>query len=172
MISQHADSPGAPGECEEKGIPNVSYNVQLRTECPNTYTAYSRINWAPYYEEVVNSMFEGRAIKGEVNNNYTGTLLTDSVQYDVVNDADKVLCEGVKAELIAGTRKVFDCANFTVNGEHLTSYLADVDDMGDYKPETEVIKHEGDKYWFDESGSRSAPYFDIRIDGITELNNK
>ena len=172
LISQHADSPGAPGECEIKGIPNVSYNVQLRTECPNTYTAYSRINWAPYYEEVVNSMFEGRAIKGEVNNNFTGTLLTNSVQYDVVNEADKLVCEGVKAELIAGTRRVFDCANFTVNGQHLTSYEADVDDMGDFVPETNVIRSEGGITFFDESALRSAPYFDIRIDGITELNNK
>lgn len=171
LVSQHADSPGAPGVCEEKGVPNVCYNVQLRTECPKTYTAYSRINWAPYYQEVVNSMFENRAIKGEVNNNYTGTILTDSVQYDVVDEADKLLCEAVKAELLAGTRKVFDCANFTVKGEHLTTYKADVDDMGDYVPETEVIKNEGGKYFFDESALRSAPYFDIRIDGIKELNN-
>lgn len=171
LVSQHADSPGAPGVCEEKGVPNVCYNVQLRTECPKTYTAYSRINWAPYYQEVVNSMFENRAIKGEVNNNYTGTILTDSVQYDVVDEADKLLCEAVKAELLAGTRKVFDCANFTVKGEHLTTYKADVDDMGDYVPETEVIKNEGGKYFFDESALRSAPYFNIRIDGIKELNN-
>lgn len=171
LVSQHADSPGAPGVCEEKGVPNVCYNVQLRTECPKTYTAYSRINWAPYYQEVVNSMFENRAIKGEVNNNYTGTILTDSVQYDVVDEADKLLCEAVKAELLAGTRKVFDCANFTVKGEHLTTYKADVDDMGDFVPETEVIKNEGGKYFFDESALRSAPYFDIRIDGINELNN-
>ena len=116
-------------------------------------------------------MFEGRAIAGEVNNNYTGTLLTDSVQYDVVNAADKLICEGIKAELISGSRKVFDCANFTVNGQHLTSYLADVDDMGDFVPETNVIKTENGKTFFDESALRSAPYFDIRIDGIKELNN-
>ena len=55
-----------------------------------------------------------------------------------------------------------------VNGEKLTSYLADVDDFGDYAPETEVIK---DGY-FHESEYRSAPYFDLRIDGITLLNEK
>ena len=68
-----------------------------------------------------------------------------------------------------GKLHVFDCSTFTVNGEHLTSYKADVDDMGDYVPETQVIKHEGDKYFFDESALRSAPYFDINIDGITKL---
>ena len=58
---------------------------------------------------------------------------------------------------------------FTVNGEHLTEYLADVDDAGDYKPETNVIKTENGVTFFDESANRSAPYFDIRIDGITEV---
>ena len=37
--------------------------------------------------------------------------------------------------------------------------------MGDYKGETEAIKNGA----FAESSDRSAPYFDLRIDGITEL---
>ena len=170
LISQHADSMGAPGECESLGIPNVTYNIPLATECPNTYVGYSKIDWAPYYEAVVNATFEGKAIAGEINNNWTGTLGTGSVVYDAANAEDKAKVEQIKGELINGTRKVFDCANWTVKGEHLTTYLADVDDMGDYKPETEAIKKEGDKYYFDESGLRSAPYFDIAIDGITKLN--
>ena len=177
LLSQHADSMGAPGACEDayndgKGplIPDVSYNVSTQKECPNTYVAFSKINWAPYYEEVVNSMFEGRAIRGEVNNNFTGTIATDSVQYDAADAEIKAQCEVIKQELIAGTRKVFDCAKFTVDGQHLTSYKADVDDMGDFVPETEVIKSEGGLTFFDESSLRSAPYFDITIDGITQLN--
>ena len=42
----------------------------------------------------------------------------------------------------------------------------DVDDMGDFVPETEVI---ADGY-FHESEYRSAPYFDMFIDGITNLD--
>ena len=170
LISQHADSMGAPGECAKNHIPNVTYNIP--TPEYNTYVAFSRINWTPYYETVVNSMFEGKAIQGEVNNNWTGTIGTGSVEYGVADntpEADKLILEGLKAELVAGTRKVFDCATFTVNGEHLTSYEADVDDLGDYAPETQVIKQEGDKYYFNESALRSAPYFDINIDGITKL---
>lgn len=72
----------------------------------------------------------------------------------------------VQAKLESGELHVFDTATFTVGGEKLTSYLADVDDMGDYVKETEVIK---DGY-FHESEYRSAPYFDIQIDGITFLN--
>ncbi len=170
IISQHADSMGAPGECEEKNVPNVTYNIPTGTECPKTYVAYSKIDWAPYYCAVVNSMFDGKAIEGEVNNNWTGTIGTESVIYDSANAEDKVTLERVKGELIARTRRVFDCANFTVKGQHLTEYKADVDDMGDYKPDTNVIKTEGGITFFDESSLRSAPYFDVRIDGITELN--
>ena len=61
---------------------------------------------------------------------------------------------------------MFDTSKFTVEGKKLDSYLADVDDMGDYQPETEVIK---DGY-FHESEYRSAPYFDLTIDGITLLD--
>ena len=170
LISQHADSMGAPGECETNKVPNVSYNLELEKECPNTYTAFSKINWAPYYQEVVNSLFEGRAIAGEVNNNYTGTLATGSVQYNAVDAADKAICEQIKGQLEDGSRKVFDCSKFTVNGQHLTSYLADVDDFGDFEHETNVIKTVDGITFFDESALRSAPYFDVDIDGITKLN--
>lgn len=170
LISQHADSMGAPGQCEDMGIPNVTYNVPTGVQCPNTYIAYSKIDWAPYYKAVVNAIYNGTAIENEVNNNWTGNLATGSVIYDAVDATDKAACETVKAELEAKTRRVFDCSKFTVNGAHLTSYEADVDDYGDFAPETEVIKTEGGITFFDESALRSAPYFDVRIDGITELN--
>jgi len=171
LISQHADSMGAPGECEKQGVPNVSYNLALNEDCPNTYVAMSKIDWAPYYENVVSSLYEGKSIAGEVDNNYTGTLKSGSVKYDVADSALKTEVDKVKAELEAGTRKIFDCSTFTVKGEHLTSYKADVIDDGDFSHETEVIKTEGGKTFFDESSFRSAPYFDLSIDGITKLNS-
>ena len=72
----------------------------------------------------------------------------------------------VKKQLEDGTLHVFDTSKFTVNGETLTSYQADVDTDANYTPDTEVI---ADGY-FHESEYRSAPYFDLRIDGITLLN--
>ena len=184
LVSQHADSMGAPGECEKSRVPDVGYNVSTAEQCPNTYVAHSRINWAPYYKAVINSMFDGKAIEGEVNNNWTGTLASGSVEYNVANEADKLVCEGIKAELANGSRKVFDCSKFTVtkgekvntgatvdNDGHLTAYQADVEDMGDYAPDTNVIKSEGGITFFDESANRSAPYFDLTIDGITLLNS-
>ena len=72
----------------------------------------------------------------------------------------------VKAALENGSLHVFDTSFFTVNGEALTSYKADVDTDPDYAPDTEVI---ADGY-FHESEFRSAPYFDLAIDGIERLD--
>ena len=176
LISQHADSMGAPGACEEAKIPNVTYNIETKEKCPNTYLAYSRINWAPYYKAVVNAVYEGKGIAGELNSNWTGTIATGSVEYNVNWDnmasdgalgviADTVLFEAAAAEIIAGTRQVFDCDNFTVKGNKLTSYQADTD--GDFKGDTEVIEKVNGKDVFMESKYCSAPYFDIDIDGIS-----
>ncbi len=167
LISQHADSMGAPGACDEKGVPNVFYNGTTIEECPNTYLVASRINWAPYFEYMVTCVAEGTEIAAD----WTGTLETGSVV--VLDLNDKVAAEGTaeaieaaKAELIAGTVHVFDTSKFTVDGKTVESYLADVDDMGDFVGETEVI---ADGY-FHESEFRSAPCFDLDIDGITILS--
>ena len=101
---------------------------------------------------------------------YVGTLATGSVKLDAVGTCaaagTQEKLDSVKAQLIAGTVKVFDTSKFTVGGVQLESYLADVDDFGDYQPETNVISNG----YFHESEYRSAPYFDLRIDGITEYN--
>ena len=169
LISQHADSMGAPTACETAGIPNVSYNGSTIAACPNTFIVSSRIDWQPYYEYVIKAVQEGKAIEPD----WTGTIATGSVLLTDVNT--DVAAEGtvekiaeVKAGLEDGSIHVFDTAAFTVNGETLTSYLADVDTDPAYEGDTEVIK---DGY-FSESEFRSAPYFDLRIDGITLLDEQ
>ena len=175
LISQHADSMGAPSTCEQAGIPNVTYNIETKDECPNTYLAYSRINWAPYYEAVVNAVYNGKDIDGEVNANWTGTAATGSVEYNVNWDnitADSAKLADYKAKFAAvekdvkekAAAKVFDCSTFKVNGANLTTYLADTD--GDYKGESEAIAEKNGVKFFNESALASAPYFDIDIDGI------
>ena len=189
LISQHADSWGAPGACEnnkedgvDKPIPNVTYNIETKSQCPRSYIAYSRINWAPYYEAVVNAVYAGSSIAGEVKQNWTGTIDSNSVQYNVnwdniTSDATKLAAykeEFGNVETAVknnGAKEVFNCANFTVDGQHLTSKMADVEDAGDYAPETEAIKQDGGVYYYDESAGRSAPYFDVSIDGISLLNS-
>ena len=167
LLSEHADSMGAPTECESNNIPFVFYNGSAADACPNTFIVASRINWAPYMEFAMNCVANGE----EIPYDWTGTIATDSVLLTEINEqaaaagtAEK-LAE-VTAALADGSLKVFDTATFTVNGETLNEYLADVDDMGDFVPETNVI---ADGY-FHESEYRSAPYFDLFIDGITNID--
>ena len=167
LISQHADSMGAPSACEEAGIPNVSYNGSTKDACPTTFIVSSRINWAPYYEYMINQVIKGEAIADD----WTGTLATGSVVLTEVNTqaaaaGTQEAIDAAIAKLKAGEIHVFDTANFTVGGQTLTSYKADVDSDDAFTPDTEVIENG----IFFESKFRSAPYFDITIDGITKLN--
>ena len=167
LISQHADSMGAPTACEQAGVPNVSYNGSTISACPNTYLISSRIDWTPYYEYAIAAVAEGTAIDAD----WTGTLATGSVvltdlNTDVAAEGTQEAIDTAIAALEDGSLHVFDTSTFTVNGETLTSYMADVDTDPDYTPDTEAI---ADGY-FHESEYRSAPYFDLRIDGITLLD--
>ena len=168
LISQHADSLGAPTACELAGVPNVSYNGSTYSAGETTFIVSSAINWAPYFQYIIETVVKGEAIALD----WCGTIATNSVVLSGVNQdvaaegTVEKLNEVIKA-LEAGTLHVFDTASFTVDGKTLTEYLADVD--GDYTGETNVI-HDG---YFDESNAvdfRSAPYFDIIIDGVTNLN--
>ena len=77
--------------------------------------------------------------------------------------------DAVMAGIKDGSIKVFDCSKFTVKGQPLTSYLADVDSDAAFTPDTEVIETVNGITFFNESAKRSAPYFDIIIDGITAV---
>lgn len=65
LISQHADSMGAPTACESAGVPNVSYNGSTVSACPNTFIVSSKIDWAPYFEYIVNCVANGEAIAAD-----------------------------------------------------------------------------------------------------------
>lgn len=169
LISQHADSMGAPTACENAGVPNVSYNGSTVSACPNTFIVSSRINWAPYYEYAIKAVMDGKKIDAD----WTGTLATNSVLLTDVNEkaaapgTQKAIDEA-KAKLEDGFLQVFDTDTFTVDGKKLDSYKADVDTDDKYTPDTEVIEDGA----FKESKFRSAPYFDVKIDGIKLLNEK
>ena len=144
-ISQHADS-----------------------ACPETFISYCKIDWTPYFKDSIVKAAKGEAIPAD----YTGTLETGSVVIDHfgknVAPGTEEAVEAAKADLIAGKLHVFDTKTFTVEGKELTSYMADVDTDEAYEGDHEVISNGA----FNESadGFRSAPYFDLRIDGITLLD--
>ena len=167
LISQHADSMGAPTACEDAGVPNVSYNGSTIDACPNTFIISSRIDWTPYYKLAIEAVMNGEEIPAD----WCGGIEEGSVVLTEVNEQAAAAgtaeaIEEAKAKLVAGELHVFDTSTFTVDGETLTSHMADVDTDDDSTPDTEVIS---DGY-FHESEYRSAPYFDLRIDGITLLD--
>ncbi len=169
LISQHADSMGAPTACENAGVPDVSYNGSTVDACPNTFIVSSRIDWTPYFKYAIDCAMNGK----DIEDDWTGTLQTGSVVLTEVND--KAAAAGtadaiakVEADLKSGAVHVFDINTFTVGGQKLDSYLADIDTDPDYTPDTEVIING----YFNESAFRSAPAFDVQIDGITLLDKK
>ena len=169
LISQHADSMGAPTACETAGVPDVSYNGSTESACPNTFIVSSKINWTPYFTYIIDCVTKGE----EIATDYTGDFSTGSVELTDLGSAaaegTAEAIEAAKAELMDGTLHVFDTTTFTVDGKALDSYEADVDSDPDYTPDHDVIV---DGY-FDESGEgfRSAPFFDVQIDGITLLDS-
>ena len=169
LVSQHADSMGAPTACEKAGVPNVSYNGSTQEACPNTFIVSSRIDWTPYYVYAIKAAQNGEAIDAD----WTGNLETGSVVLTDVNE--EVAAEGtadkiaeVTEQLKSGDIQVFDITTFTVDGKEVDSYKADVDTDADYVKDTEVIENGA----FQESKFRSAPYFDLQIDGIKLLDTK
>ena len=168
LISQHADSMGAPTACEKAGVPDVSYNGSTASACPNTFIVSSRIDWAPYFAYIIDAVANGT----EIATDWVGTLETGSVVLTELGDAaaegtSEAIAEA-EAAMKAGTLHVFDTTTFTVNGETLSSYMADVDTDADYTADTEVII---DGYFAESDADfRSAPYFDLQIDGISLLD--
>ena len=171
LISQHADSMGAPTACENAGIPDISYNGSTVASCPNTFIVASRIDWAPYFQYIIGQKIAGEAIATD----WTGTIETGSVVLTDVNE--KAAAEGTEVALVAavaglaaGEIHVFDTATegfITVDGKPMGE---------DWKPgeATDGAFADGTKIvydgYFHESEYRSAPYFDAWIDGIELLN--
>ncbi len=167
VLSEHADSMGAPTECESKGIPFVFYNGSAKDDCPNTFIVASRINWVPFMQVMIGRV----ATDAKLNADWTGTMEIGSVLLTDINEnvaapgtAEKL--EEVAKGLIDGSIKVFDTKTFTVGGKEVTSVMADINDLGTYTPDTESIVN-GE---FAESEFRSAPSFELDIDGITIID--
>lgn len=159
LISQHADTTGAPTACEAAGVPCVGYNVDMTSVAPNTALTSASIDWGVYYTYAVQCMIDGEDIDVDWCNGFAegADRLTD-LNADVVAEGTEEKVEEVEAAIIDGSLHVFDTSTFTVDGEELTTYVKDGSD-------TDYIS---DGY-FHESEYGSAPAFDIVIDGIDSI---
>ncbi len=166
LISQYSDSMGAPTACETMGVPNVPYNGSTAAPCPETYLISTRINWVPIFNEMITCVQNDRPLDADIG----GSLWNDAVEICElganVADGTAERVEEITDTLSRGVIHVFDTTLFTVNGSWLTSYMADVDYDTAFTPDTQVV----DSFTFYECTYRSAPYFDVEIDGINLLN--
>jgi len=161
VISQHADSPGAPTACEEKGVPNVSYNGSTEGVGPNTYLVNSKINWVPYFKYMITQAMEGK----EIAKDFVGTLQDGSVVISAVSknaaEGTQAAVDTAKAELIAGTRHVFDTTKFTITENGTSGQTAT----------NKIVRGQNvivDGVFVESKVElQSAPYFDLAVDGIT-----
>ena len=157
LISQHADTTGAPTACEAAGVPCVGYNIDMTSVAPNTALTSASMDWGVYYTYAVQCMLDGTAIdtdwcKGFAEGADKITALNDKT----VAEGTEEKVKEVEDAIIDGSLHVFDTSAFTVDGKELDTYK---------KGDTEYIS---DGY-FHESEYGSAPAFDIAIDGITSI---
>lgn len=182
IIGQHADSTGAPTAVEAalaKGTVaySVGYNVDMLPVAPTAALTSPTNIWETYYTELFYNMMNSEPVPEDWAEGFAcdGVSITPLGESCAIGTEEKVA--QVVAGIINGTIKVFDTTTFTVNGEAITTYPVNFSCIdfatGDviYEGDTiDVICEENGITFFNESVYRAAPYFDIRIDGITELN--
>lgn len=158
LISQHADTTGAASACQPAGVPIVGYNISMIETAPDWALTSASISWAPYVTYAVQCVLNGE----EIVTDWCGGYNEAANRITELND--KAVAEGtadyvaqVETAIKNGELHVFDTATWTVNGETLTTY------------EKNGVEYISDGY-FHESEYASAPAFDIKIDGITWLN--
>lgn len=180
IIGQHADSTGAPSAVQAamdsgKVAYSVGYNISMLEVAPTAALTSSQNNWSVLYKATLEKFMAGEEIPAD----YATGIKDDAV---MISELGESCAEGTKeavdtvwASIKDGSLKVFDASKFTVGGKAMDSYDVDfsVIDFATgsvvFQGATENVITDGA---FQESVFRSAPYFDLRVDGITELNNK
>ncbi len=171
IISQHADSTGAPAACEAllnsgTTVYSVGYNVDMLSVAPTAALTSCQNDWSVYYTYVFNCIKNGEEVVTDWAKGYSeGAVMISPLGESCADGTAEKVAE-VEAALKDGSRKVFDITTFTVGGETVTTALA-LDTDGDFVPDTGEAIVDGA---FADSTLRSAPYFGLRIDGIKELN--
>ena len=162
LISQHADTTGAPTACEAKGVPCVGYNVDMTAVAPNAALTSAALNWGAFYTMSAKAVKEGKDFEVNWSRGYSDdavfiTPINPKVATADAKDKANAAIEGIKN----GTIKVFDLSTFTIGGKSLDKLIAE---GGDYAKYASYIKNGA----FSEQDGFAAPAFDLRIDGIVE----
>lgn len=178
IIGQHADSTGAPAATQKQKDAgricySVGYNIDMLETAPTAALTSATNVWEVYYEYLFKSMMDGETPATDWSEGYNeGAVAITDLGPEVAEGTAEKVAE-VEAALKDGSLHVFDTSKFTVNGEAVTTAPIDLT-FYDYSTGTPVAVYQGDTEeaitdgYFSESTLRSAPYFSLRIDGITE----
>ena len=169
VVSQHSDSTTPATTCQENGVFHIGYNIDMSDVAPEASIISSTIDWTNYFVYVIETIVNG----GEVEQDYMNHGLKDGdIKLTALNEA--VAAEGTaeaiaeaEAKIKSGELHVFDTSKFTVNGEEVTEAYLDMN--ADFTPDDTNAVFDG---YYHESYFKSAPNFDLRIDGIELLNEK
>lgn len=161
LISQHADTVGAPTACEKAGVPCVGYNISMIEAAPNTALTSASIDWAPYYTYAVKCINEGSDIVADWCQGYNeGADKITELNTAVVAEGTAEKVAEVEAAIKDGSLHVFDTSTFTIGGKTMEEYVA----TDDGKALADYVSNG----YFHESTLASAPAFGVLIDGISE----
>ena len=162
LISQHADTTGAPSACEAHGVPCVGYNVDMTAVAPNCALTSAALNWGAFYTLSAKAVMEDKEFdvdwsKGYDENAVYITPVNAKVAAAGTEEKVTAAIEGIKN----GSVKVFDTSKFTVAGKSIESLIAE---NGEYAKYSKYVSNGA----FNEQNGFAAPAFDLRIDGIVE----
>lgn len=178
IIGQHADSTGAPAEAEKQNKEgkicySVGYNVDMLETAPTAALTSATNNWSVYYEYAFSAAMKGEEIVTDWSKGYSENAVAITKLGDSCAEGTQEYVDEIIGKIKDGSLKVFDTDTFTKDGAKVDSYSVDLSYM-DFTTTPPTVVYEGETVEaivdgaFAESTFRSAPYFDIRIDGITE----
>ena len=183
IIGQHADSTGAPSAVQAQKdagsvVYSVGYNIDMLSVAPTAALTSAQNNWSVLYRDTLEKFINGEEIPVDFAVGASEDAVMISKLGPECAEGTQEAVDAAWAGIKDGSLKVFDTSKFTCQPSTDGSYQVDadghvtsafgLDSDGDYVNDTGEAIVDGA---FQESVLRSAPYFSLRIDGITELNN-
>ena len=162
LISQHADTTGAPSACQVKKVPCVGYNVDMIAVAPDAALTSAALNWGAFYTLSAKAVMAGQTFDVDWSKGYEeDAVYITSINSKVATKDAQAKADAAVAAIKSGKLKVFDTSTFTVGGKKLETLIAA---GGDYAKYAAFVKDGA----FNEQNGFAAPAFDLRIDGIVE----
>lgn len=162
LISQHADTTGAPSACQAHGVPCVGYNVDMTAVAPDSALTSAAMNWGAFYTLSAKAVMNGQGFDVEWSKGYEeDAVYITKINSKVATSDAQAKTEAAEKAIKAGTLKVFNTKSFTVNGKSIEDLIKA---GGDFAKYSNYVKDGA----FNEQNGFAAPAFDLRIDGIVE----